>query len=96
MLLSSLIPFQSLNLLCATDCTTATQREKDRIKWLLTAPPNLEKTNESESSDQTNQMVLLKSKNTTKSKVTAVSADLPAHNISVATQHLGSCAYRLK
>lgn len=58
-----------------------------------TAPPNLPKTDEVEIPDQTSQMVPLMRKNTPKAKVTAVRADLPAHNLSVATQHLGCRAY---
>lgn len=61
-----------------------------------TAPPNLHKTDEAERSDRTSQMVPLMRENTLKSKVTAVRADLPAHNSAVATQHHGSRAYGAK
>lgn len=58
-----------------------------------TAPPNLLKTDEVEIPDQTSQMVPLMRENTPKSKGTAVRADLPARNSSVASQHLESRAY---
>lgn len=55
-----------------------------------TAPPSLPKTDESEISDQTSQMVPLMRENTPKSMVTAVRADLPAHYLSLVAQHFGS------
>lgn len=58
-----------------------------------TAPPNLPKTDEAELSCQSSQMVPLMRENISKSKVTAVKANLPTCNLSVAIQHLGSNAY---
>jgi len=55
-----------------------------------TAPPKLQKSDDVKRSDQTIQMVSVTRENTPKSKVTAVRADLPASNLSVAILHLGS------
>lgn len=58
-----------------------------------TAPPHLPKTDEVEIPCQSSQMVPLMRETIPKSTVTAVKANLPTRNLSVATQHLWSNTY---